>query len=79
MDRLGLCVHDAGGPIGLWWAVHRPERLDLSKLTHVAAQLQVFDAIPVQLIYGARDLILPDVAKTMQRVRAILPHVDAAP
>ena len=27
IERLGLCVHDAGGPIGLAWAVRQPERI----------------------------------------------------
>ncbi|MEM7051425.1 MAG: alpha/beta fold hydrolase [Acidobacteriota bacterium] len=27
IDRLGLAVHDLGGPIGLYWAVRQPQRL----------------------------------------------------
>ena len=32
--------------------------------------------IPVRVIYGARDRVLPDVAETMTRVKADLPHAD---
>jgi pimeloyl-ACP methyl ester carboxylesterase len=28
IDTLGLVVHDLGGPIGLWWAVHHADRID---------------------------------------------------
>ena len=27
LDRVALVVHDIGGPVGVHWAVHRPERL----------------------------------------------------
>jgi haloalkane dehalogenase len=26
-DRVGLAVHDVGGPVGLWWAAQNPERV----------------------------------------------------
>jgi haloalkane dehalogenase len=32
--------------------------------------------IPVRVIYGARDRVLPDVAETMTRVKSDLPHAD---
>jgi pimeloyl-ACP methyl ester carboxylesterase len=31
IDRLGIAVHDVGGPIGVHWALHRPDRV-----THIA-------------------------------------------
>ena len=32
--------------------------------------------IPVRVVYGARDRVLPDVADTMARVKADLPQAD---
>ena len=32
--------------------------------------------VPVRIIYGERDRLLPDVATTMARVKADLPHAD---
>ena len=32
--------------------------------------------VPVRLIYGEDDRILPDVAQTMARVKATLPHAE---
>jgi pimeloyl-ACP methyl ester carboxylesterase len=32
--------------------------------------------IPVRIVYGARDRILPDVAQTMQRVKRDVPHAE---
>jgi pimeloyl-ACP methyl ester carboxylesterase len=155
---LGLCVHDAGGPLGLHWAVQRAERIErlclmntltspevswavklfmlwaklpvarrsltsqagiargmrlgvanrhrltpevlelyqapfrepgahrafiratqglgLGGLARVQAGLSVFRETPVRLIYGAKDRILPAVAKTMDRVQATLPQAE---
>lgn len=155
---LGLCVHDAGGPIGLSWAVQRVERITdlylLNTLTSprlswavrafmlaarvpglrralaspkgVARSMQLgvrtrrldeatrrlygdpfrppaareaylkavttFRArdlapvdeglprfagdLPVRLIYGRRDRILPAVARTMARVRRQIPQAE---
>lgn len=33
-------------------------------------------AIPVRIIYGERDRLLPDVAQTMARVKADVPHAE---
>ncbi len=41
----------------------------------IAAKLPTLD-VPVRVIYGARDRILPDVAKTMQRVQQDLPQAE---
>lgn len=157
VGKLGLCVHDAGGPIGLRWAVDNAERisslcllntlvfpelswavraffasaslpaahqllghpysvglamkmgvrtrsldkatldlyqkpfetiesrhaflkamesLDLSILDYITERLEVFENTPIRLIYGARDVILPDVAKTMRRVNERLPQAE---
>lgn len=157
IDRLGLAVHDLGGPVGLHWALDRPGRVtrlallntlvypEFSEATKefvracvtpdlrealtspsglesilrdgladpatlrpdvLAAVQEPFrtpearralaDAgigvsrkgfvqiarrlptlrIPVRVIYGARDRVLPDVADTMARVKADLPQAD---
>ena len=157
MRDLGLAVHDVGGPVGLHWAVRRPERISklallntlvypelslaakafliggrlplarnllttdffltqamrtgISRrdrrtdemlegvlapfrtrearaalaaagvrfepqgLVEIAEKLPAFE-IPVRIVYGERDRILPDVAKTMARVKVDLPHAE---
>ena len=151
LERLGLAVHDIGGPIGLHWASRQPERItrlallntlvysrlswaaiafiaaakapgvraaltsprglrfamrfgvhDRSRLSEetLDAYLKPFAsadarralakagtglhpdglkeldawmptvAVPVRIVYGARDRILPDVERTMKRVAA---------
>lgn len=157
IDRLGLVVHDLGGPIGLHWAVGHRQRVtdlalldtvvfpelswavkafvlaarlpgvralltsrrglawalrfgvtDTSRLTPeilamyrqpfasrdarralcraayglhpagfetIAEGIGGFD-VPVRLIYGESDRILPDVANTMRRVKEHLPHAE---
>lgn len=157
IEETGLAVHDLGGPLGLYWACRRPERLsrlallntlvypdpswaviafvaatrlplarswisspkglrwalrfgvaDRSRLTaealdNIASPFQSRDArrallaaghglspkgfveiaeklpklqVPVRIVYGARDRILPDVAKTMGRVQRDLPQAE---
>ncbi len=155
MQRIGLAVHDLGGPLGLYWACQRPERLGRLALlntliypkpswavilfvlslrlpglrslltspwglgramkigvsdrrnitddvlagvrapfassqarqalvatgTHlspkgfaeIAAKLPGLE-VPVRIVYGGRDRILPDVARTMARVKRDLPQ-----
>jgi pimeloyl-ACP methyl ester carboxylesterase len=41
----------------------------------ISQQLPALD-VPIRLIYGERDRILPDVAQTMARVRRDLPHAE---
>jgi haloalkane dehalogenase len=157
IDRLGLVVHDLGGPVGLYWAVHHPSRIrklallntvvypelswavvlfvalcrlpvarsaltspaglrwamrfgvaDKRRMTedairayqapfsspdarrallraayglHPAGMREIAELLPslrmpVRIIYGARDRILPDVAKTMRRVARDLPQSE---
>ena len=157
IDRVGLALHDLGGPIGLHWAVHRPGRLtklallntlvypefsaavqdfardcldphrsleltgpagleralriglanpaDLTEevLAAVREPFRTVEAqralaaagvglrrpgfaeiarglrtlhVPVRIIYGDRDRILPDVAQTMARVKIDIPHAE---
>jgi haloalkane dehalogenase len=157
VDKLGLAVHDIGGPIGLYWAAQHPERVlklallntivfarpslavvgfivaaktpgirswltspaglrfamrlgihDKSRLSDeaIAAYLEPFATddsrkvlrkaaaslhpkglkeieewlprieVPVQLLYGEKDRILPDVAKTMRKVAARVPQAE---
>jgi haloalkane dehalogenase len=157
IDDVGLAVHDLGGPVGVHWAVHRPQRVaklallntllypdfseavmafiracsepelrtqltspagleaamglglaDEANLTGevVAAVCEPFGdddsrralaaagiglpiegfaeierllpslQMPVRIIYGERDRILPDVAETMARVKSDLPQAE---
>jgi haloalkane dehalogenase len=160
IDCLGLAVHDLGGPVGLHWAVNRPERLtklallntlvypefseavlafikacvepdsrkfltgpegleaamrlglaDDSNLTaeSLAAVREPFQSeqsrnaladagiglqvegfaeiarllpsleVPVRVIYGEQDRILPDIADTVARVKKDLPRAEITP
>lgn len=157
LDRIGLAVHDLGGPIGLHWAAHRPARVsrlallntvvypefhpsairfvrglltparrsvmtspeglaDLmrdgvaegstlgadviaavqapfvsedARLALAAAGVGLRPAgfveiarllpsltIPVRIVYGARDRLLPDIADTVARLRIDLPQSE---
>jgi haloalkane dehalogenase len=157
VDATSLVVHDLGGPVGLYWACHHPERLhklallntivypdpswavilfvaacrmpgvrallvspwglraamrvgvsNRGRLTEeavraVQAPFEEWDAryallkagyglsrkgfieiarrlpslrVPVRIIYGERDRILPDVARTMRRVARDLPQAE---
>lgn len=157
IEKVGLAVHDLGGPVGVHWAVHRPERVtklallntlvypefseavlefvkacadpglrehltspagleeamklglaDEANLTaeSLAAVREPFQTeesrrvlakagvglgldgfaeiarmlpalkVPVRVIYGAQDRILPDVAETMARVARDLPQAQ---
>jgi pimeloyl-ACP methyl ester carboxylesterase len=157
VDRVGLAVHDLGGPIGLHWGAQHPERVsrlallntivfarpsaavaafivicktpglrslmtspagirftmrlgirDKSLVTDelVAAYQEPFAAtdarrvlakagaglhpdglkeieawlprieVPVRLLYGERDRVLPDVAKTMRKVAERVPQAE---
>jgi pimeloyl-ACP methyl ester carboxylesterase len=159
IDRLGLAVHDLGGPVGLHWTLQRPGRVtklallntlvypefseavkefvracttpglreritsaagpesimrdgaaDPAKLrSDVLAAIQepfqtaearraLADAgmglsmrgfaqiarqlptlrIPVRVVYGVDDRVLPDVAQTMARVKTDLPHAEVS-
>lgn len=159
IDRLGLAVHDLGGPVGLYWAAQHRERVsevailntlvfpetswavklfvlatfvpglrryitsrsgiaaamrfgvqDKARITAEVAELYtspfagafstrgarrallqsaqglsprgmraIADALPsfdmpVSVLYGEDDRILPDVARTMRRVKQLIPH-----
>ncbi|HEU0025102.1 MAG TPA: alpha/beta fold hydrolase [Thermoleophilaceae bacterium] len=154
VDEVGLAVHDLGGPVGLHWALDRPERVtklallntlvypefspeviefvtalstpeDRDRITSpeglaelfrqagdgltdevLAGVLEPFDSdesrwaladagigldpqgfvdiaarlstlrMPVRIVYGERDGVLPDVAQTMERVRRDLPQAE---
>lgn len=160
IDRVGLAVHDIGGPVGVHWALRNPQRVthlallntllypefseavlqfinacttpelaeqltsprgleaamrlglaDPDRLTdeiragvtepfedddsrralaaagvglgidgfeEIAADLSTL-TVPVRIVYGEEDRILPDVAETMRRVRADLPQADVIP
>lgn len=44
----------------------------------IAEGLPQFADIPVRMLYGEKDRILPDVATTMARVATILPHAEVS-
>jgi len=50
------------------------QRLTPKGLREIEEKLPLFQNIPVSLIFGTNDRILPDVAKTMQRVQRALPQ-----
>jgi haloalkane dehalogenase len=159
IESTGLAVHDLGGPVGLYWAIHHPERVSklalLNTLVYpnpswavvafvlacrlpllrwllasswglrLAMRIGVTDAavltdevmhgvlapfatsdaqeallragtglnpkgftdiaerlsslrVPVRIVYGANDRILPDVAATMARVAEDLPQSEVS-
>ena len=49
--------------------------LSLKGFAQLARKLPALK-IPVRVIYGAQDRVLPDVAETMTRVKTDLPHAD---
>ena len=49
--------------------------LSLKGFAQLARKLPTLK-IPVRVVYGVRDRVLPDVAETMARVKADLPHAD---
>jgi haloalkane dehalogenase len=53
-------------------------RLHPDGLKTIARALPEFD-IPVRLIYGENDRILPDIAKTMSRIMRDIPHAQCTP
>ena len=160
LDRVGLAVHDLGGPVGVHWAIRNRERidrlallntllyarpswaaiafvlgvripgtrdfltsrrgLDLAMRVGIANRDRVTDEVlegvrapfvtrdarralaraghglspkgfreieralpelqwPVRAVYGERDRILPDVAKTMAKVKRDIPHAEVIP
>lgn len=52
------------------------QRLSPRGFKEIGAKLTLFEKVPVRLIYGTGDRILPDVAKTMQRVKRLLPQAE---
>jgi pimeloyl-ACP methyl ester carboxylesterase len=160
IDRVGLAVHDLGGPIGVHWAIRNRERvdrlallntllysrpslaaiafvigvrlpgardfltsrrgLDLAMRVGIANRDRVTDEVlegvrapfvtrearralaraghglspkgfreieralpelqwPVRAVYGEQDKILPDVAKTMAKMKCDIPHAEVIP
>ena len=160
IDRVGLAVHDLGGPVGVHWGIRNRDRvdrlallntllysrpslavvgfvigvrlpgtrdfltsrrgLDLAMRVGIANRDRVTDEVlegvrapfatrearralaraghglspkgfreieralpelqwPVRAIYGAEDKILPDVARTMTKVKRDIPHAEVIP
>ena len=57
VDRLGLCVHDAGGALGLHWAVQHPDRISELCLLNTVASAKASWAV-VAFILLARTPLL---------------------
>lgn len=52
------------------------QRLGMKGFRRIAEKLPEFTDVPVRLIYGESDRILPDVAQTMERVKRDLPQAE---
>jgi pimeloyl-ACP methyl ester carboxylesterase len=52
------------------------QAFDFNDLEAVDRGLSQFSKIPVRIIYGTQDRILPAVAQTMDRVKEQLPHAE---
>lgn len=53
VEQTGLCVHDLGGPVGLYWAVHQPERITDLCLLNTLVYAELHWAVTAFLL-GAR-------------------------
>ena len=45
IDEVGLAVHDLGGPVGVHWAVHRPERVTKLALLNTLVYPEFSEAV----------------------------------
>lgn len=45
IDQVGLAVHDLGGPVGLHWALHRPERVTKLALLNTLVYPEFSEAV----------------------------------
>lgn len=54
------------------------ERLGIKGFRFITEKLPDF-TVPVRLVYGENDRILPDVAETMQRIKKDLPQAEISP
>ena len=54
------------------------QRLDVKKLSFIASKLKDL-RLPVQVIYGMNDVALPDVARTMAKIKRDIPHAEIHP
>jgi pimeloyl-ACP methyl ester carboxylesterase len=52
--------------------------LELERFVELGKRLPELRDIPVRIVYGERDPILPDVADTMARIKRDLPQADIA-
>lgn len=61
IEKVGLAVHDLGGPVGLYWAVRNPERVERIALLNTLAYPEVSTAVKIFVavcsLPGLRDLI----------------------
>jgi haloalkane dehalogenase len=45
VDEVGLAAHDLGGPVGLYWALHRPERVSKLALLNTLVYPKFSDTV----------------------------------
>jgi haloalkane dehalogenase len=61
VERVGLAVHDVGGPVGLYWASQHPERLTrlalLNTLVYARPSLAVIAFVAAARVPGVRGLL----------------------
>jgi haloalkane dehalogenase len=61
VDRVGLAIHDVGGPVGLYWASQHPERLTrlalLNTLVYARPSLAVIAFVVAARLPGLRSLL----------------------
>ena len=64
LDDLGLVVHDLGGPIGVHWALHRPERVSrlaiLNTLLYPEFDPSVLEFFTTLMDENKRDRLVSD-------------------
>jgi haloalkane dehalogenase len=84
IDRLGMAVHDLGGPVGLYWASKRPDRLvDLALLNTIVFPEPSWAAalfVAATRMAGFRQLLSSPAgirfAQTVARIAMLVPRAE---
>ena len=56
-DKIGLAVHDLGGPIGLYWACHHPQRLRSLALLNTLVYPKFSSAVMLFILAGRLPVV----------------------
>ena len=75
IEKIHLGVHDLGGPIGMLWAVRNRDHILSISLFNTLVYPKF--SVPIRIIYGSKDRILPKVARTMARIQEDLPQAQS--